>query len=234
MLDILKNQTQRETRHDVYGSLHRGLRKAETDLLNRLGSLDGENSEAVQAVIDDLRKIIAIGRFHLIHEDEFISTALEQRMPGGSARLVEDHSAHERSFADMEGMLAAIESLRPAMREPMIKALYLRFSEFIRDDFELMLEEEVIVLPLLQGLFSDEELVDIERQIVESLPSDVMLDFVAITLPAVDSKARLELSLNMRRTMSPETFRTVMRDTVKPVLASEDWKRLEADLQLAS
>lgn len=234
MLDIIKIQTQRAARHDLYGAIHRGLRKAQTELLARIGSLDADDDGAVAAMIADFRKLIVLGRFHLVDENEHIHTALEERMPGASARLAEDHSAHERSFDEIEGMLTAIESLRSGNRGPVVKALYLRFSEFVSHDFEHMLEEEVVVLPLLQGLFSDEELMAIEHAIIASIPPDVMLDFIAIMVPAIDRRARAEMILGMRGSMPPETFRTILRDTVRPVLSEADWQLLDTDLKRAA
>jgi hypothetical protein len=97
-----------------------------------------------------------------------------------------------------------------------------------------MLEEEVVVLPLLQGLFSDEELMAIEHAIIASIPPDVMLDFIAIIVPAIDRKARAEMILGMRSSMSPETFRTILRDAVQPVLNETDWLHLDTDLKRAA
>lgn len=234
MLDIIKTLTQRAARHDLYAAIHRGLRKAEMELLARIGSLDADDDDAVAAMIADFRKLLVLGRFHLVDENDHIHTALEERMPGASARLAEDHSAHERNFDEMEGMLTTIESLRSGNRGPMVKALYLRFSEFVSHDFEHMLEEEVVVLPLLQGLFSDDELMAIEHRIVSSIPPDVMLDFIAIMAPAVDRKARAEMVLGMRKSMSPETFRTILRDAVRPALNETDWQVLDMDLKRAA
>jgi hemerythrin-like domain-containing protein len=234
MLDIIKAQIQRAQRHDIYATIHRGLRRAETDLLARIGATDGDNADAVADMIARFRKFLRLARFHLVDENEFVHTALEERLPGSSARLAEDHSAHERSFEELDGMLTAIESMRADSRDPLVKALYLRFSEFVAHDFEHMLEEETVVLPLMQGMFSDEELVAIEQQIITSIPPDVMLEFIAIMVPAVDRRTRADMVLGMRKTMSPETFRTILRDTISPVLDDDQWRHLGAALNRAA
>jgi hypothetical protein len=40
--------------------------------------------------------------------------------------------------------------------------------------------------------------------------------------------------LGMRSSMSPETFRTILRDTVQPVLNETDWLHLDTDLKRAA
>ena len=234
MLDIVKTEAVLVERYDFYGTIHRGLRKAQMELLARIGSLDAANNLAVAILIDDIRKQIVLGRFHLVDENEHVHSALELRRPGASAGLVLDHAEHERCFEELEEILAEIEERPPIFRKPTVRELYLRYSRFIADDFAHMLEEETAIQPMLHDLFSDEELKAIEGRIIASIPPDVMLDFIRIMIPAVDPEVRADMVRGMRASMPPDPFRTIMRDVIKPVLNDFDWRRLNDGLNRAA
>ncbi len=234
MLDIIAIQKQLSTRYDLYGTIHRGLRKAEMELLARLGALDAADGEAVASTVEDFRRLLILARFHLIDENEHIHTALEAVRPGATAAFAHDHEEHERSFAEIEAILARIEAARGGERRNLLKALYLRYSCFVADDFAHMLEEETELQPVLQAVFSDGELAAIEGRIIASIPPTVMLDFIRIMVPAIDPDARREMLGGMMRGMPGEAFDAVLTLAVKPVLSDVDWQRLDRGLRAAA
>jgi hypothetical protein len=234
MLDILAIQKQLSTRHDLYGRIHRGLRKAEMELLARLGALDAGNDAAVAAMLADFRRLLVLARFHLVDENEHIHTALEAVRPGVTAEFAHDHEEHERSFAEIEAILARIEAAKAAERRNPVKALYLRYTRFVADDFAHMLEEEIELQSLLQSVFTDAELAAIEGRIIASIPPNVMLDFIRIMVPAIDPEARLEMMAGMMAGLPAEAFHMVLATAVRPVLSDADWQRLDAGLRAAA
>lgn len=231
MLDFIAIQKQLSTRHDLYGTIHRALRKAETDLLTRLGALDAGDAAAVTAIVADFRRLLVLARFHLIDENEHIHTALEAVRPGATDEFAHDHEDHERSFEEIEAILAKIEAASGSERRNLVRALYLRYTRFVADDFAHMLEEETELQPLLQSVFSDAELAAIEGRIIASIPPDVMLDFIRIMVPAIDPDARQEMLTGMMHGMPAEAFHMVLATAVKPVLADTDWRRLDTGLR---
>ncbi len=234
MLDFIAIQKQLSTRHDLYGTIHRGLRKAETELLARLGALDAGDTTAVTAILADFRRLLVLARFHLVDENEHIHTALEAVRPGSTAEFAHDHEEHEKSFAEIEAILARIAAANAAERRNLVKALYLRYTRFVADDFAHMLEEETELQPQLQSLFSDAELAAIEGRIIASIPPDVMLDFMRIMVPAIDPEARQEMLSGMMHGMPAEAFDAVLTLAVRPVLSDADWQRLDGGLRDAA
>ncbi len=234
MHDIIAIQKQLSTRHDLYGTIHRGLRKAEMELLARLGALDAADDAAVRSILDDFRRLLVLARFHLVDENEHIHTALEAVRPGATAEFAHDHDEHEKSFAEIEAILARIETGERSQRANLVKALYLRYTRFVADDFAHMLEEETELQPVLQSVFSDAELAAIEGRIIASIPPNVMLDFIRIMVPAIDPQARQEMLAGMMKGMPAEGFHMVLNLAVKPVLSETDWKRLDDGLRDAA
>src|SRR5690606_24877809 len=130
-----------ETRYNLYATIHKGLRRAQGQLMARLGAIDPASEADVAGLIQDLRLMVSMGRMHLKHEDLHIHTEVEKRSVGATKRLADDHDDHERDFQELEGMLAAIEATAPEQRSPMLRALYLRYTKFQAHDFEHMIEE---------------------------------------------------------------------------------------------
>jgi hypothetical protein len=231
MLDIVKSAPVKAERHDIYDVIHRGLRKAEMDLLARLGALDPADPRAVESVVADFRRLLVLGRYHLVDENEHIHTALEAKRPGASANLADDHAEHEVSFMEIELMLADIEAAPEMRRKALLKALYHRYSDFVAHDFAHMLEEETVVQPMLHDLFTDAELQAIEGRIIASIPPKVMLDFIRIMIPAIDPAARLGMLSGMMAGMPAEAFHAVLEYSVKPVLTVSEWSYIDTGLR---
>lgn len=234
MLDFIAIQNQLSTRHDLYGTIHRALRKAEMELLARLGALDSADDAAVATMLTDFRRLLVLARFHLVDENEHIHTALEAVRPGSTAEFAHDHEEHERSFAEIEAILAKTQTATASKRRNLVKALYLRYTRFVADDFAHMLEEETELQPVLQAVFSDEQLAAIEGRIIASIPPDVMLDFIRIMVPAIDPEARQEMLAGMMHGMPAEAFHMVLDTAVRPVLSAAEWQRLDNGLRDAA
>jgi hypothetical protein len=223
-----------ETRYNLYSSIHKGLRRAQAQLMMRLGAADALNEALVAALVRDIRLMVSMGRKHLHHENLHIHTQIEARSPGASSRLADDHDSHERDFDDIEARLAAIEAAPAEQRSPLLRALYLRYTQFQAHDFEHMIEEETETLSLLHRLFSDDELATIEGNIVGSVPPDEMMEFIRIMIPAMNPVERLEMLGGMKAAMPVPVFAAVVDMGVKPVLEPADWQALEQALAKAA
>lgn len=226
MSDIKQNQSGEIRRYELLAGVNRGWRKAEMEMLARIGTLDSADSAAVAAMIKDFRKLVVLARFRLVYENS-IHAALDERKPGASGSSA-NHDQYDQCFARLESMLVGIEATKGgASRRNVLKTLYLRFSEFIALDFARMANEEQIVRPLLHALFSDEELAAMEQRSVGKVPADVFAGFIKIIAPALDPEGRQELVARLKRYLPQERFDTLMRDAVRPAMTSDDVRRLE-------
>lgn len=207
-----------ERRYNLYATIHKGLRGAQSALLARLGALDAADDAEVAAIADDLARVVRLGRKHLAHENLHIHGVIEAHSAGATSRLADDHDHHERDFDVLEAMLAALRTAPAADRAPLARALYLRYSQFLAEDFEHMLEEETETLSLLHRLFSDEELQAIEMAIIGSVDPETMLDFLRIMIPAMNPAERIGMLGGMKAGMPQPVFAAVVDAAVKPVL----------------
>lgn len=210
--------------HDFYGPIHKALRLSLSDLLVRLGRADLRDT----SLLADLRRQLHLSARHLAHEDHEIHPALEARCPGASERLVRAHDEHRGAFVELEALIAQAE--QPDAPAAAWRRLYLRFSEFVADDLAHMAEEELVVLPVLQSLFTDAELVGIEARVMQQVAPEDLVAYLRIMITAGSRADRLSLLGALSQAAPREVFESLVETAVKPRLTAEDWADLEQAL----
>src|SRR5690349_8641608 len=122
-------------RFDLYGAVHKGLRKAQCELLVRLGNTDFADARATAALLSDLRALLALAAAHVTHEDAHIHSALRARGTVSTERLDDQHEDHRATFAKLESLVAAIiEAATPDQRCALGRRLYFAFGAYIAHD----------------------------------------------------------------------------------------------------
>ena len=162
------------SRVDLFAGIHKALRWASARAVDELAAC-GRDSTATLAALAHLRELFAMQRIHQRVEDTFVIPAIEARKPGAAARLVEAHADHADSLREMEAMISEIE------RDPTergMHALYLEVTRWVADNFLHMYEEETLAQPLLDEIYSHEELAAIATRARTSVAPDEATLFV--------------------------------------------------------
>jgi hypothetical protein len=219
--------------HDFYGAVHKGLRLSLAQMLIRLGVADPAGTE-LPGLLAELRDTCRLSERHLAHEDEVIHAALEVRAPGSTLRLVQAHEHHRETFGEIEAMIRGIETAPDADKARRLRGLYLRFSVFVADDFAHMAEEEQFMLPILQGLFTDEELMDMEDRIVSGMGPEEMIAVARLMIPAATRADRLAMLGALRANAPAEAFAAIIGLAAQPTLSEADFAHLSEGLGLAA
>lgn len=222
------------SRHDFYGPIHKGLRMALSGLLVKLGQTDFADGVAAAEMLAALRRQLHLSERHLHHEDVEIHGALEARAPGSTAALEGAHDHHRSAFSALEAFMQAIEAAEAEERRVLGRALYLRFSQFVAEDFVHMADEETVTLPLLHELFDDAELIAMHERIVGALAPDMAIAFMQLIIPAIEAGERVEFLSFARASAPPEAFEAILNFAARPALAPAEFARLTEELGLAA
>lgn len=229
--DLLARIPALDGRYDIYGNVHKGLRRTQCLLLSRLGANDFGDGAATEKLLADLRRLLAMAAAHVKHEDTEIHAALNGR--GIATDLIdEQHEDHHAAFRLLEDRIAAVEAASD--RTEAGRALYLAFAAYIADDFAHMHEEETVTAPLLWQHFTDEELLAIETRIVSSLPPEENMAFTRMMLPAMNPAQRAMMVGGMRQGLPPEVFNAVVEFAIRPSLTEADFQALRLSVGLAA
>lgn len=219
-------------RWDIYGSIHKGLRKAQLEMLMRIGSSDFGNPETVASILADMRLVMMLGASHLKHENDHIHRAMEAKAQAEVDRLEDQHDSHERDFAELEELLSVIETADNRARKALGRRLYLGFSAFIAHDLEHMHEEETVANPTLHSMFTDTELEDIEMQIVATLTPEKAIAYMRLMIPASNPDERANLLGGMKAAAPPEAFSAVIDLAARPTLSAAEFAELSRRIGL--
>lgn len=220
-------------RYDLYGAVHKGLRKAGCDMLIRLGSADFAHDQEAASVLESLRLFLMLAAAHVVHEDDNIHGPLQQR--GVSTETVDhQHDDHRAAFDQLAALADEVEKAWPLHKAAAGRRLYLAFAAYLAEDLAHMHEEECVTAPLLWKNFTDDELIGIEMRIIASLPPEKNMAFMRMMIPAMNPAERTAMLDAMRRGAPPEIFQAVIEFAVRPSLTQKAFDDLADRLQLAA
>ncbi|HEY9239150.1 MAG TPA: hypothetical protein VIP10_09970, partial [Burkholderiaceae bacterium] len=86
-------------RVNLYVEIHKALRSFMCDTLGRVGRVDVLDADELAGTLGQLDALLALCRSHIQHENDFLHSAIEARLPAGSARTASDHDDHFESIA---------------------------------------------------------------------------------------------------------------------------------------
>ena len=171
-------------RVDLYSFVHRGLRAAIAQALVDVGRAapEFEDAERVAKQVEDL---VYLCRTHLEHENDFIHTAMNRRVPGSAKRTEGDHLEHEHA---MTRLAELVSRLRSAVTVAELRETL----------------EEQSNMRVLWSAYTDAELESLEHELVQSLDPETMLAFLRWMVPNVSAPERLAFFEKMQLGAPPE------------------------------
>ncbi|MDO6964795.1 hemerythrin domain-containing protein [Rhizobium alvei] len=220
-------------RYDLYGAVHKGLRRAQCDLLGRLGAADRNNATEIADLMSELRGLLRLAAAHVVHEDREIHGRL-QSLSVSTATLDDQHEDHRIAFGKLEAMIVDVEKAPAERKQEKLRHLYLAFAAYVAEDLEHMHEEETVTAPALWANLDDQALAEIEMRIVGSMAPDMNMAFMRIMIPAMNPDERLALLAGIRKVAPPEAFHAVLEFAARPSLSVEAFRNLTNSLEQAA
>ena len=212
-------------RWDLYGPVHKGLRRRHAQLLQRIGSTDFAGD--ITDLLAELRCHLQMAAVHLMDEEAHIHRRLEARAPGATMQLESQHAGHRHHLDALEDALRVLET-DPHRTSLSGHAVYLAFSRFVAEDLLHMAYEEEVTWPLLCALYSDEELAGIEADIVAHLPPALSAAVMGTMVAAVNTPQRIHLLRGIQAHAPAGDYARLVDAVVKPALSDEDLRPLHA------
>lgn len=193
-------------RLDLYRLAHKGLRALLCEVLGRCGRIDNTDPAGTTAALSLVRESIALCRNHLHHEEQVIHTAMNSRSTGAARTTERDHARHLESFERLERAVQQVEASPPAEQPAAAHRLYLEFALFVADNLVHMHVEETGNNAMLWENFTDDELLALQRRIVDAIPAPEMAVFLRWTVPSMAPLERDGFLAAMARSAPPEVY----------------------------
>ena len=215
-------------RLDPYLAIHKALRALHARMLLRLGQMDPDDDQETQAVIAELRQLVAVGEGHLRAENAFFHPAMESRAPGSTHRTTGDHLSHGAAFERLLAGCDEVQRARGAARAAAALSLYRRFALFMAEDLIHMHAEETENNAVLWATHTDGEIHGIVERIVASVPPEKHAFLVRWMLTANAPRERLTLLDGVRKGTPAEQLPQVLERLLAHLPGGERGKLVAA------
>ena len=219
-------------RFDFYAPIHKALRGMMTDTLARVGRLDLDDAEETGSTLAQLEGLLDFCIAHIQHENEFVHTAIEARLPAGSRRTADDHVEHLASIEALRAEARALPGAAGSDRHSRALRLYRHLALFVAENFQHMHIEETVNNASLWACYSDAELFEIHERLLASLPPQEHLLVARWMVPALNPAERAGMLHGAKAGMPPEAFLGFLAH-VKPHVDTRGWTKLAQALGIA-
>lgn len=221
-----------EPRYDMYMPIHKALRAFMNDTLGVIGRMDIDDANEVVAALAQLRELLHLCDKHLQKENQFVHVAMEQRQPGSTAQIANEHIEHERDIEQLRAAIVALELASGAQRRALALRLYRDMALFVAHNFEHMQIEEMDHNAVLWSAYSDAELMQIEAELKASIPPQDMAIFARWLLGANDHAFRVAM-LSGVRVHAPAPVFEMLLGLARAHLSERDWRKVANALELS-
>ncbi len=218
-------------RPNLYGDIHKGLRRELTSLLVECGNCDPESEPEIGRVHDRLRLLQALLEDHASHEEASIEPVLKATRPELAAELASEHIALHQELAGLDGVFTGWRRAPVEERVQKAAGAYAAYAAFLVRYLAHMGREENESMPALQAAMNDEELMALATKLRASIPPPRMAQFLGLMLPAMNVVERARLFVGLKA-FAPREMMIGVSELASHVLQPEDWSSLKARAQL--
>ncbi|MHA7865453.1 hemerythrin domain-containing protein [Flagellimonas marinaquae] len=206
-----------DSRVNIYGFPHKGLRNALGKLSQALAAVNPENQDQLKEVGDLGREVSKLLNLHLHSEEQHVLPPLEAKVPKSTDHNHED----QKAMAQLEEeMLAAIEAMEAQPSIPSAENAYRHVNLFIREYFRHMDEEEIDLNTVIWEHFTDEDILGWQGNILSNIsPADMATWFKYIIPALMPHEQRIMLG-GFKSNVPTEVFENTIK-SLEPYLTTD-------------
>jgi hemerythrin-like domain-containing protein len=171
---------------------HKYVSAAINDVERLLAKTDFTLASQRTKVKEALSALLPMLKGHAEYENSRLHKLLRDRGSNICEHVEEEHREYEQKLKDLKDRLAQV--LKSTDREEQIELgyqLYLWFRKFAGDNLLHLHEEETVILPELQRLYSDEELCQVEFESYQVMSSEDLIQMLEILFPHMNADDKL-------------------------------------------
>lgn len=191
-------------RVNLYAIIHKGLRALLTETLVRVGRTDPASDTEWAATRDAVVTLLDACAQHLAEENAILHRAIEARVPGATAPVVDDHAEHEQAIDALRALVRRVDGA--TVRDDALAHLYDALGRFLAENLEHMAREERDLNAALWASHTDAELLELRRAIVAQIPPAAMMVFQRAMFSAAHHGELVAMLAGMRQEAPPEAF----------------------------
>ncbi len=203
-----------QQRYVIYQNIHKAIRHMMYSTAMALGSADFRDQKSTRESLEQLRGTITTLQEHAEHEETLIHPLLESRVPGITKPFEENHEDDERLFDRMRELASQIETVGDNDQKVALgNQLYGIFNTYIGDYLGHLDREEGELEQALWDHFTDQELVDIDHKLIDSIPPERMGVWVELIGNSWNASDLTTILAGMKQSAPPESFAGMLKMT---------------------
>jgi len=216
-------------RLDLYCEIHKGLRLKLCTLLTQAGQLDPTSNDALDTFIDDLDTFVSLLEEHATHEDTWVQKLVSDLEPKLFDQIRDDHHVLNDLTTQLVPTFKKVRDAEMGDRVWRARDAYYHFAKFAGQYLSHMSVEETMVMPVLQGAMSDEELLDVQINLRGAVAPERLAMFLELMIPAMNLPERVSMLAGMKAGAPPEVFEGVCALS-QNVLPQDDFEATRAQV----
>jgi len=178
------------------------------------------DAKACLGLKEKLLNLINLLKHHGEYEDAHIHDLLRQKNSKLQLNIEKEHQEHEQAFNDLTHQLeVAITTENASEKIWHGNEFYLSYRLFYSEMLQHLYDEEKILLPELQALYSDEELAKLQAKTYHKMTPEQMLGMLNVLFPHANPEDMCFFTSEMQAA-EPENFKIVWE------ALSDDYKAL--------
>lgn len=210
---------------------HKYVSAALNDLERLIAKTDFRNSEGVISVNQAFQLLKQMLQGHAQYENDRLHTLLKKQHSKIHEHAEEDHAHQDEQLLKIQEIINSILNASTDNEKVSIGyTLYLTYRKFLADNLLHLHEEETMILPELQRLYTDEELKRVEAQSYNIMTPEQMVGMMQVLFPHMNPSDRLAFLSDIQE-IQPEKFNAAWQG-IAPTLEREEQESLIQRLQI--
>lgn len=203
---------------------HKYVSAALNDLERLIAKTDFCNASEVTSAAEAFHNLAEMLKNHATYENSQLHTLLKNKNSHLHDHAEVDHVHQDVHLFEIQ---AIFESITKAITEDekisLGYKLYLTYRKFVADNLAHLHEEETILLPELQRLYSDGELKKVEAETYRIMSADEMVEMMQVLFPHMNAQDR-QAFLSDIHEAQPEKFSQAWQKIASTLNAREQAK----------
>ncbi len=181
---------------------------------------DFANPKACLVLKEKLLHLIHLLKHHGEYEDEHIHDLLRQKNSQLQLNIEKEHQVHEQAFKDLDLILEKVIAAQDYAEKILLgNEFYLAYRLFYSEMLKHLYDEEKVLLPELQALYTDDELAKLQAKTYAKMTAEQMLGMLNVLFPYANPEDMRFFTHEMK-SAEPEKFKLVWEGL------SENYKQL--------
>jgi hypothetical protein len=217
-------------RYNVFNQIHKGLRALLYDTALHLQHTDFTSFDEAERAFDKMESVLKAFHLHAEHEEGYLLAAVGKVNPILVNELECEHEKGAFLSHRMRSLvLVYLHATSTSARCEAGDAICKSFNEFIAFSLYHMNKEEEKLNDSLWLNYKDEEIIAIQKVLVESLPSED-LEFAHTWMLKGNSNTEIILWLRAVKNNAPDFVFKGLMNLAESVLSEERWTKVQEGL----